>query len=123
MNRSPSFGTGKSILIVMATLVLILTIGATLYFIQNQQTTIPLSSFDIESIQISRPSENLTIAGLVYVASSTSQQTQGLQGMTNFGDCNGLAINTSECIGMIFVFPTDRDICLWMHNTIMPLQQ
>jgi uncharacterized membrane protein (UPF0127 family) len=83
-----------------------------------------LSSFAVEGLCIVDTSTNATaIGGFVYVASTASQQAQGFQNVSNFGDCNGNATSEVACIGMIFVTPNTQNLCFWMHNTEIPLQQ
>ena len=114
-------GIGRITVIVV--IVVVLSLAGALYFIQSQQRAISLSSFEIERLLIVDLPGNSTLSGFVYVAATAAQQVQGFQGVTSFGNCNGIASNASECIGMMFVFPSDQEICLWMHNTILPLQQ
>ncbi len=113
----------RRMIIVLIVMIVLLVILGVLLIIQSQQVLGSLRSFKVESILIVNSASNSTIDGFVYVASDSAQQTQGFQGVTNFGECNGLATNSTKCIGMMFVFPADQQICLWMHNTQMPLQQ
>ena len=114
-------GIGRITVIVV--IVVVLSLAGALYFIQSQQRAISISSFEIERLQIVNFAGNSTVSGFVYVAATATQQVQGFQGVTSFGNCNGIASNASECIGMMFVFTSEQEICLWMHNTILPLQQ
>jgi len=83
-----------------------------------------LSGFPIECIRILNRSNNSTISdGLVYVAENGQEQAQGFQYATSFGDCNGFATNGLSCDGMIFNFSSSQELCFWMHNTLIPLQQ
>ncbi len=104
-------------IIVLVVVALILVFFASFSFIQNYQQQaqpIPLlSSFEVESITISN------VSGFVYVASTNAEQVQGFQNVTSFGNCNG----RGSCIGMIFVFSGDQNLCFWMHNTKIPLEQ
>ncbi len=122
VNPRSNFGIGRFPAIVAIVLVLIAVAGV-VYFVQSQQGANPLSSFKVEKVQISSPSKNSTTSGFAYLAESASEQTQGFQGVTSFGDCNGVATNASECIGMMFVFQATQDACFWMHDTILALQQ
>lgn len=122
VNNRTSFGLGRIVALAIVVIVLI-AVGVTVYYVQSQQKAISLSNFAIESLQIVVRNGNQTISGFVYVAENASQLAQGFQGITSFGDCNGHATNASKCIGMMFVFPSSQELCLWMHNTIIPLQQ
>jgi uncharacterized membrane protein (UPF0127 family) len=90
-----------------------------------------LSGFQVESLRIVTADNSTVSAGLVYIASTDSQQAQGFMNETSFGTCNGLAEGSngtgngsgSQCIGMIFVFSEQQDLCFWMHDTPLPLQQ
>jgi len=61
--------------------------------------------------------------GLVYVADTGEEQAQGFMNVTSFGDCNGLAIGSLNCEGMIFNFSSPHYLCFWMHDTLISLQQ
>jgi uncharacterized membrane protein (UPF0127 family) len=83
-----------------------------------------LSNFSVACIQIVNRSNDSTILnGLVYVAGSGTQQAQGFQNMTSFGNCNGFATSGPSCDGMIFNFSSSQELCFWMHDTLIPLQQ
>lgn len=111
--------------ILLALIVVLASVAAILYYIQTTNSeAYPLSKFAVEKIQISNPENGSVITGLVYVASSSQEQIQGFQNVTSFGDCNGLSTNQStKCIGMIFVTGSTQNLCFWMHNTPLPLQQ
>ena len=55
----------------------------------------------------------------VYIANTLQQQQQGYMNQTSLGDCNGLP----GCLGMLFVFNRSGDLCFWMENTGIPLEQ
>jgi len=83
-----------------------------------------LSGFAVESLLIETPGGSPVVSGPVYVASTPSQLEQGFQNIASFGDCNGFSENLSaRCVGMIFVTASSQDLCFWMHDTPMPLQQ
>ena len=83
-----------------------------------------LSGFAVTCLEItSRQNGSVVLDGLVYVANSGAQQEQGFQNVTGFGSCNGLAAGTVQCVGMIFNFTSPQDLCFWMHNTKIQLQQ
>ncbi len=67
--------------------------------------------------------DSVVLNGLVYVANNGVQQQQGFQNVTGFGSCNGLVVGSVNCVGMIFNFTSTQDLCFWMHNTKIPLQQ
>jgi uncharacterized membrane protein (UPF0127 family) len=90
----------------------------------SNQSISALSSFAVEGLCIVDPANNTTvIGGLVYVASTSSQQIQGFQDDADFGNCNGNATLSLSCVGMIFVTTQVQSLCFWMHNTEIPLQQ
>jgi uncharacterized membrane protein (UPF0127 family) len=105
--------------------ILLLVSGFVLYFgLLYNSASLSLSAFPVEGIEIFDHANGTTVRGLVYVASTTQQQVQGFQNVTSFGDCNGLSKNQStQCLGMIFVTTTTQNLCFWMHNTPLPLQQ
>jgi hypothetical protein len=55
----------------------------------------------------------------VYVAVNSSTQAEGYQNATSLGDCHGL----TPCLGMLFYFQNQSDLCFWMKDTRIPLQQ
>jgi uncharacterized membrane protein (UPF0127 family) len=54
-----------------------------------------------------------------YLAATPQQQQQGYMNATGIGDCNG----HSPCLGMLFVFQNYSNLCFWMENTRIPLEQ
>ncbi len=120
-------------LILIVLLVILISLAVFLYYIENETPPpVPLSSFQVQRITISNESgsdsnsstTNSVIEGIVYVASTVDQQVQGFQNVTNFGNCNGLSKNSSTlCIGMIFVTSSTQNLCFWMHDTPLPLEQ
>jgi uncharacterized membrane protein (UPF0127 family) len=87
-------------------------------------STRSLSGFGVESLDIVNSSTNSTIVrGFAYTALSASQQEEGFQNVTSFGDCDGFATSEAPCLGMIFIFSSEQTWCFWMHNTPIPLQQ
>lgn len=123
--------------IVLIAIIVLISLAAILYYTENEASvspSIPLSSFKVERIIISNPSSDnrsgtissssLVKEGLVYIASTAAEQIQGFQNVTSFGSCNGLSTNEStQCIGMIFVTTSTQNLCFWMHDTLLPLQQ
>jgi uncharacterized membrane protein (UPF0127 family) len=67
----------------------------------------------IASISINGKSYN------VYLATTAQQQEQGLMNRTTMGGCNGYG----NCLGMLFVFKNNTQLCFWMKDTKMPLEQ
>ena len=104
-------------------IIIAIVFSAGVYYISTQQKLSSLSGFAVEHIDINSHGSNSNIQGYVYVASTSSEQTQGLMGITSFGNCNGFAAFESECIGMIFPVSSTQQICLWMHDTPIPLLQ
>ncbi len=104
--------------IVVATLV-----GAYVFYEEYGGDSNPLSGFSVENLRLANSSNLTLITGLVYLAITPSQQAQGFQGVSSFGNCNAFATNSGECLGMIFVFSGEQNLCFWMLNTNIPLQQ
>jgi len=76
-------------------------------------STPSLSSFGVGNIIIANRSWN------VYIASTTAQQEEGYMYQHSTGNCNG----DENCLGMLFPMDANEDICMWMHNTPIPLYQ
>ena len=72
-----------------------------------------LSSFPVKGIMVANKSWN------VYVAINQAQQEQGYMYQHTIGNCNG----KRNCLGMLFPMQTNESICMWMHNTPIPLYQ
>lgn len=121
MRGKSGFSLTKDIVVLIILIVIVLSAAA--YYISTQQKLSSLSGFGVEHIEINSGDSNSNIQGYVYVASTSSEQTQGFMGITSFGNCNGFAAFESECIGMIFPVSNTQQICLWMHDTPIPLLQ
>lgn len=65
----------------------------------------PLAGFERREVAIS--GESWTVA----VAATPGERSQGLMGVTDLGDLDG----------MLFVFEADTDSGFWMKNTLIPL--
>jgi uncharacterized membrane protein (UPF0127 family) len=122
MSRKPGFTLIKKDAVALA-IIIVVVLSAGVYYVSTQQKLSSLSGFGVEHIEIDSANSNSTIDGYVYVAATSSEQTQGFMGITSFGTCNGFAANESECIGMIFPVSSTQQICLWMHDTPIPLLQ
>ena len=86
--------------------------------------SVSLSTFEVEVIEIINHTNGSTTNGLVYVASTNAEQVQGFQNAQTFGNCNGFSKNKStSCLGMIFVTTNTQNLCFWMHDTPLPLEQ
>ncbi len=72
-----------------------------------------LSEFSIGSIAIANRSWN------VYIASTQAQQEEGYMHQYSIGNCNG----KGNCLGMLFLMNGTQYVCMWMHDTPMPLYQ
>jgi uncharacterized membrane protein (UPF0127 family) len=129
--RTRNFAISILPLIMLVLLIVLISLAVYLYYTENETPPpVPLSSFQVERITISNGSTsnstttNSVIEGLVYVASTVDQQVQGFQNVTNFGNCNGFSSNSSaRCIGMIFVTSSTQNLCFWMHDTPLALEQ
>jgi uncharacterized membrane protein (UPF0127 family) len=124
MNPKPRSWSSEMIGAILI-IALIITAGALYFLVMDYGTSnIPLSSFPVGSIDIVKGSNSTVNTGLVYVASTNAEQVQGFQNVHNFGNCNGKSVNEStQCLGMIFVSASTQNLCFWMHNTPLPLQQ
>jgi uncharacterized membrane protein (UPF0127 family) len=76
-----------------------------------------LQQYSIGSIALDQNELNRTVN--VYLAISYQQQENGLMNQSTMGNCNG----RGNCYGMLFLFPSNSNLCFWMKNTIMPLKQ
>ncbi|MHB1908553.1 MAG: DUF192 domain-containing protein [Nitrososphaerales archaeon] len=119
---SSRFGSKSTILLVIV-VALVLSASAAYFFLEYQTSpSVPLSNFQVAKIEI--VSQNSTTTGLVYVASTPSEQSAGFMNVTSFGNCNGKSVGpSSECIGMIFITNSTQNLCFWMHDTRLPLKQ
>jgi uncharacterized membrane protein (UPF0127 family) len=77
------------------------------------QVQASLASFPIGKVVVGNETWN------VYVASTPAQQAQGYMYQHSIGNCNGMG----NCLGMLFIMNSTQEICMWMHNTPMPLHQ
>ncbi|MGC9099521.1 MAG: DUF192 domain-containing protein [Candidatus Micrarchaeia archaeon] len=72
-----------------------------------------LSNFPVGTVTIGNKSWN------AYIALTPLQQGQGYMYQHSIGNCNG----RGNCIGMLFPMNSTQNICMWMHNTPIPLHQ
>jgi uncharacterized membrane protein (UPF0127 family) len=110
----------------LSLVVILLVVSAGLLYLGlfYYSPAVSLSTFEVEEIEIINQANGSTTNGLVYVASTNAEQVQGFQNAQTFGNCNGLSRNTStSCLGMIFVTKSTQNLCFWMHDTPLPLQQ
>lgn len=120
----PSSHLGSKSTILLVSVVALVLVASAAYFFLEYQTppSVSLSNFQVAKIEI--VGQNSTITGLVYVASTPSEQTAGFMNVTSFGNCNGKSVDpSSQCIGMIFVTNSTQNLCFWMHDTRLPLKQ
>lgn len=110
--------TMKSSLLLQILVVLIVVALVALYLVYSSAPHYTLNNFKKTTISIL--SGNSTLNGSVYLALNQSQLMQGYQYQNNLGNCS---IGASKCIGILFVFPSEQNLCFWMINTEMPLQQ
>jgi uncharacterized membrane protein (UPF0127 family) len=83
-----------------------------------------LSSFPVACIQVTNPvNRTIILQGAIYIANTPEQQQLGFMNVTSFGNCNGLATDGVECLGMLFNFSSSQNLCFWMHDTEIPLEQ
>jgi uncharacterized membrane protein (UPF0127 family) len=88
----------------------------------TQSTTIASSrgldsEFNVTQITIYSNGSNSTY--YAYFPVNLSQEEQGYMNQTSIGDCRGM----SPCIGMLFLFNYSQDLCFWMDNTEIALNQ
>jgi len=68
------------------------------------------------------PLGSIIVAGArwnVYVAYTQAQQEEGYMHQHSIGSCNG----KGDCLGMLFPMNKTEKICMWMHDTPIPLYQ
>lgn len=88
-----------------------------LLIIPQQKTSSLDSTFNITTLTISSNGTNSTY--YAYLATTLSQEQQGYMNQTAIGDCKGM----SPCIGMLFLFNKTQNLCFWMDNTEIALNQ
>jgi uncharacterized membrane protein (UPF0127 family) len=117
-------GITKGLLLVILLVLLVISVGILYFGLYYDAGSASLSTFAVHGIEIVNHTNGSVTHGLVYFASTTPEQIQGFQNVQSFGNCNGLSKNEStQCLGMIFVTTSTQDLCFWMHNTPLPLQQ
>jgi len=83
-----------------------------------------LAGFPVTCLLVKSSTNGSTIlSGDVYVANTEAQQQEGFMNVTNFGNCNGANTNGVSCVGMLFNFSSSEELCFWMHDTEIPLEQ
>lgn len=75
------------------------------------------SEFNITRVSVSYNNTNTTY--YAYLASTINQQLLGYMNQSSIGNCNGM----SPCLGMLFLFNSSQNLCFWMKNTEIPLNQ
>mgnify|MGYP001626183410 CR=1 FL=1 len=100
---------------ILASLVFATAAFAILYAFSYSQShgSYSLAGFAIGKVMLENNTWN------VYVAKTLAQQEQGYMYQHSIGDCNGMG----NCLGMLFIMNGTQEICMWMHNTPMPLHQ
>ncbi len=87
------------------------------FFLQARATTVDAATlnerFGVVSIVIS----NTTY--YAYLANTPALQEEGYMNATALGNCDAYI----PCIGMLFAFQNQTDLCFWMKNTQIPLRQ
>jgi uncharacterized membrane protein (UPF0127 family) len=144
MQQSPEVGKRSRLLFVQIIVIVVILLASIsiVYFISNSQNTelsgcTPnsilssvnsstnlLAGFSVTCLSIKNSINGSTILdGDVYVANTEAQQQQGFMNVTSFGNCNGAAVNGVSCIGMLFNFSSSQELCFWMRDTEIPLEQ
>ena len=82
-------------------------------------SNISLNEFPVRSISLTNKANNTKTDYNVYIAATPLLMQKGYMNATNLGNCD----NKGNCLGMLFVFNTSQDICMWMKNTEIPLNQ
>lgn len=83
-----------------------------------------LFEFPVTCLRITNSTNgSIILNGFIYVAENQQEQQQGFMNVTSFGNCNGFAVGSEGCVGMLFNFTIPEDQCFWMENTEIPLQQ
>jgi len=105
-----------------AVMVLLLVVAIAIVFIYFRSVQTNFESdldraFNVTTITISSNGVNSTY--YAYLASTSVQQQQGYMNQTIIGDCRGM----SPCVGMLFLFNNAQNLCFWMYNTKIALNQ
>jgi len=82
-------------------------------------SNISLNEFPVRTISLTNKANNTKTDYNVYIAATPLLMQKGYMNATNLGNCD----NKGNCLGMLFVFNTSQDICMWMKNTEIPLNQ
>ncbi|MGC8572003.1 MAG: DUF192 domain-containing protein [Candidatus Micrarchaeia archaeon] len=98
---------------------LIFVIALIIFFNMHIFNVNPLLNFPVREIGFKTPTSNSINNYYVYIAATTPLQTQGYMNSSSLGNCDG----KSPCLGMLFVFNKSQNICMWMKNTEIPLEQ
>ncbi|MCL5433951.1 MAG: DUF192 domain-containing protein [Candidatus Marsarchaeota archaeon] len=106
---------GFFITIIFVTVVFILLVP----ILNNKSAGITLANFPVREIGFKTLSSNQIINYYVYVAATLPLQLHGYMNSSSLGNCN----NKSPCLGMLFLFNKTQNICMWMNNTKIPLEQ
>ncbi|HUC38649.1 MAG TPA: DUF192 domain-containing protein, partial [Candidatus Acidoferrum sp.] len=93
--------------------------GPTNHATQAQLTNSSLlnSRFGVANLTIHSTDANSSY--FVYLATNISQQEEGYMNVSTLGNCD----NRGNCLGMLFVFQDEMNLCFWMNNTRIPLKQ
>jgi uncharacterized membrane protein (UPF0127 family) len=78
-----------------------------------------LNIFPVREIALVNNMNNSKKYYYVYIAATPKLMMQGYMNSTTLGNCD----NKGNCLGMLFLFNTSQNICMWMKNTEIPLKQ
>lgn len=114
----------RAVIAVIAILVVIAVAAAAYYLASMQKVLGPAASNSLLNARfkvanITEHYNNTTFVKSVYLALSVQQQAEGYMNVSTVGNCN----NAGQCIGMLFVFQNQTNLCFWMENTAIPLRQ
>lgn len=114
-SKGIKYGFFITIIFIIAVFILL----TNLPILNNKSAGITLANFPVREIGFKTLSSNQINNYYVYVAATLPLQLHGYMNSSSLGNCN----NKSPCLGMLFLFNKTQDICMWMKNTKIPLEQ
>ncbi|MGC8649060.1 MAG: DUF192 domain-containing protein [Candidatus Micrarchaeia archaeon] len=119
-------GVAVTLVVIFAILILLLSFPSLIINnslihnnIYNTQQNQLLSIFPVREIVLANNINNTKNYYYVYIAATPKLMEQGYMNSTTLGNCD----NKGNCLGMLFLFNTSQNICMWMKNTEIPLKQ
>ncbi len=115
----------KRAVIAAISILVVIVVAAAVYYLGNSRSVMGTAASDnilnsrFGVANITEHYNNATTTRSVYLALTPQQQQEGYMNVSTIGDCN----NTGQCIGMLFVFQNQTNLCFWMENTAIQLRQ